>query len=80
VPEDHLTQAEVARRWRLSPRTLERWRSQGRGPQYLKLGGTVLYRAADIAAFEASRLHRPTSAAGRLPAPPMRLVPLKVRA
>ncbi len=80
MPEDHLTQAEVARRWRLSPRTLERWRSQGRGPQYLKLGGAVLYRAADIAAFEASRLHPPTHPGGRLPAPPLRLVPLKVRA
>jgi hypothetical protein len=80
MPEEHLTQAEVARRWRLSPRTLERWRWQGRGPQYLKVGGAVLYRAADVAAFEASRLHRPGHAGGRLPAPPLRVVPVKVRA
>ncbi len=51
----HLTQAEVARRWCLSPRTLERWRWLGQGPAFLKLGGRVAYRIEAIEAFEAAQ-------------------------
>ena len=52
----HLNQLELAQRWRISHRTLERWRWQGRGPRYLKVGGRVLYRAEDIDAYEAGQL------------------------
>lgn len=48
----HLTQIELARRWRISPRTLERWRWLGQGPRYLKIGGRVVYRLEDVEAFE----------------------------
>lgn len=58
----HLTQSEVARRWCLSPRTLERWRWLGQGPVYLKLGGRVAYRVADIEAYETAQA-RDTGAA-----------------
>lgn len=51
-PIAHLDQRQLARRWHLSPRTLERWRSQGEGPAFLKLGGRVVYRLDDIEAFE----------------------------
>jgi hypothetical protein len=51
----YLTQAELAERWRISPRTLEQWRWQGRGPRYLKLGRRVLYRLSDIEMHEAAR-------------------------
>lgn len=53
-----LSQKELARRWGLSHRTLERWRYAGCGPAFLKLGGRVLYRQADIEAFEQSQLQR----------------------
>lgn len=56
MPEAHLNQIELARRWRLSHRTLERWRWTGEGPPYLKLGGRVVYRLDDVAAFETERL------------------------
>ena len=52
----HLTQIELAKRWRISPRTLERWRWQKLGPQYLKVGGRVVYRLEDVEAFEAAKL------------------------
>ncbi|CUH39037.1 Helix-turn-helix domain protein [Jannaschia seosinensis] len=54
----NLNQKELARRWGISHRTLERWRYAGKGPAYLKLGGRVLYRLADIAEFEESQLQR----------------------
>lgn len=54
-PIKHLQQVDLARRWRLSPRTLERWRWHGIGPRYLKIGGRVVYRLEDVEAFEAAR-------------------------
>jgi hypothetical protein len=37
---------------------LERWRWLKQGPDYLKVGGRVIYRLEDIEAFEAAQLHR----------------------
>jgi hypothetical protein len=54
---EHLDQNSLSRRWRISPRTLEQWRWQGRGPRFLKIGGRVLYRLIDIETYEAERLH-----------------------
>jgi len=56
----HLNQVELARRWKLSPRTLERWRWLGQGPRFMKLGGRVAYRLEDIEAFEAEQLREIT--------------------
>jgi hypothetical protein len=52
----HLHQIELARRWCLSPRTLERWRWLGQGPRYLKIGGRVAYRLEDVEAYEAEHM------------------------
>ena len=51
----HLTQRDLARRWCVSPRTLERWRWLGQGPAYLKLGGKIVYRLEDVEAYEAAQ-------------------------
>lgn len=37
------TPRDLADRWKISPKTLERWRMQGIGPAYYKIGGRVLY-------------------------------------
>lgn len=50
-----LTQPELARRWRLSERTLEKWRWTKQGPAHVKLGGRVVYRMDDLEAYEAER-------------------------
>jgi hypothetical protein len=63
----HLNQLELARRWAMSPRSLERWRWAGAGPPFLKLGGRILYRERDIESFEAERLRRCTSMPSRAP-------------
>jgi hypothetical protein len=52
-----LTQLDLARRWRISPRTLERWRWLRQGPAYLKLGAVITYRLQDVEAFEARQRH-----------------------
>ena len=48
----HSHQRDLANRWRLSPRTLERWRWERIGPPFLKIGGRVVYRLSDIEKFE----------------------------
>ena len=55
-PLRHLTQDELAARWRISERTLDRWRALGTGPAWLKLNGRVRYRLEDVEAFERLRL------------------------
>jgi DNA-binding Xre family transcriptional regulator len=52
----HLGQKELAQRWRMSEATLERWRSDRKGPVFLKILGRVLYRLEDIEAFEVASL------------------------
>ncbi|SEL48000.1 helix-turn-helix transcriptional regulator [Jannaschia helgolandensis] len=47
-----LSQIELAARWKISHRTLERWRWAQEGPRYLKIGGRVVYRVSDVEAFE----------------------------
>ena len=54
--ETFLNQKELAARWKVSHRTLERWRWISEGPSYLKIGGRVLYRMKDIERFELAAL------------------------
>ena len=60
----HLNQIELARRWSISPQTLERWRWLDQGPAYLKVGGRVLYRIEDVEAFETATLRAPAASSG----------------
>ncbi len=48
----HLLTEDLARRWRISPRTLERWRFQRCGPSYRRIGGRVVYRLEEVERFE----------------------------
>ncbi|MEX3787337.1 helix-turn-helix domain-containing protein [Paraburkholderia sp. BR14374] len=57
----HLNQRDLAERWDVSEATLERWRSDGIGPVFLKLQGRVLYRLEDVESFEAESLRKSTS-------------------
>lgn len=44
----------------LSPATLNTWRCRGKGPKYVKLGGKVFYRRADLEDFISKNLVDPT--------------------
>lgn len=44
----HLSQRELSERWTIAETTLERWRSMGIGPVYVKLPGRVVYRITDV--------------------------------
>ncbi len=51
----YLTQADLAARWRISERTLERWRWSRQGPRFIKIGGAVRYSLQDIESYELRR-------------------------
>lgn len=61
----HLSQTDLAKRWRMSPRTLERWRYTGEGPHFMKIGGRVIYRLDDIEAFEGQQIRQVTPGISR---------------
>lgn len=48
----YITTDEFAARLRLKRNTIEHWRKQGRGPKHTKLGRRVLYKLADVEAWE----------------------------
>jgi len=45
----------------LSASTLNKWRTQGRGPRFVKLGRSVCYRAADLDAWMDDQVRGSTS-------------------
>jgi predicted DNA-binding transcriptional regulator AlpA len=60
-----ITQEQLAKRWNMSPRTLERWRTvSNEGPRFVRLGGgprgLVRYREEDIIAWERAHTVDPT--------------------
>ncbi|HWL69429.1 MAG TPA: helix-turn-helix domain-containing protein [Geminicoccus sp.] len=55
----HFSQTDLAHRWGISPRTLERWRWLRQGPPYLKIGGRVAYRLQDVETFEGAQRRAP---------------------
>ena len=56
-----LNENELAQRWGVSPKTLQRWRSEGRGPRYLKLSKRVGYPVDAVIQFKCEALHDSTS-------------------
>jgi hypothetical protein len=62
--DDLLVTTEAAKRLGVAPQTLSRWRCEGRGPDYLKVGGKVFYARSDLDAFlVAARVHSSADAA-----------------
>lgn len=55
-PEGLVTPAAAARRLSVSPKVLERWRSDGDGPAFVRFTSkTIRYRLQDVDAFVAER-------------------------
>ncbi|MGD9924944.1 MAG: helix-turn-helix transcriptional regulator [Pseudorhodoplanes sp.] len=57
----HLNQYELAKRWTISQRTLERWRWKRKGPAFLKIGGRVAYELSAVEAFEQTHRQQPST-------------------
>ncbi len=51
-----LAPADAAHYLGIGYSTLKKWRSEGTGPRYAKIGGCILYRPCDLEAFLAAQL------------------------
>jgi hypothetical protein len=56
-----LKETELAKRWGCTVRKLQKDRLQGRGPPFLKIGGAIRYRLADIEEYESKCKYNSTS-------------------
>lgn len=63
----HLSERQLAERWNISARTLQRWRPLGKGPAYLRLCGRLVYPLADVEQYE--RDHRVTGPTAKAKTP-----------
>jgi hypothetical protein len=52
VHSEALLEQEVAARWRVSIRTVQRLRAQQDGPAFIQIGGSIRYRLEDILDYE----------------------------
>lgn len=55
-----INEIELAERWNLSPKTLQRWRSEGRGPRFMKMSKRVVYPMDEVLDFESQALRAST--------------------
>ena len=63
---EYWTSPQTARFLGLQPQTLRRWRLDGKGPAYTRLGdnkqGRILYKISEVEKWLADRTFRSTSA------------------
>lgn len=59
-----ITESNAAILLCVSPATLRKWRWEGKGPKFIKVGRKVAYRDSDIAAFIDSQVRQSTSDPG----------------
>ena len=59
--EKFLTEDELALRWNISVKALQKWRLEGGGPVFRRIKGSVRYAPRDILAFEEQARRHNTS-------------------
>lgn len=57
---------DAASRLCLSSATLRKWRWEGKGPRFIKVGRKVAYRESDVTAFIDAQTRRSTSDNGQV--------------
>lgn len=62
---DYFLPDELASYWGVSINTLRKWRWEGKGPRFVKLGRKVVYRRLDVEAFADAGLRCSTSDTGQ---------------
>ena len=60
-PDRLIAPQELAERWGICVDTLKRWRAQGRGPSWVRIGRQIRYRMRDIRDHELAQGETPRS-------------------
>ena len=50
-----LTPEDLAKRWQISIGTISNWRTNKRGPEFIRIGGLVRYSVEAVRTWEASQ-------------------------
>ncbi len=76
-----LDEHDLSARWGVNVKTLKRWRNEGHGPRYIKIGRSVTYLPKDVEHFESHALYIRGSGAGAVePLPLGTTTPSPIRA
>tara|TARA_B100001248_G_C27166969_1_gene356180 strand:+ start:336 stop:545 length:210 start_codon:yes stop_codon:yes gene_type:complete len=59
--EQYYTSNELSTLWGISSHTLRKWRWEGRGPKFTKIGRRVMYRKSDIETYANEHSFRSTT-------------------
>lgn len=62
----YYTPSELAELWNVSENTLRKWRWEGKGPRFVKLGAKVVYRHTDIEAYSEQNVFASTTDCGEV--------------
>ena len=60
IHEVYISEKGLARKWGMSPKTLQRWRWLKKGPEYIKIGGRIRYNRDSVINFENKHKCSPT--------------------
>ena len=66
MTKKYYSPTELSELWGVSQNTLRKWRWEGKGPCFVKLGARVVYRSTDIEAFSDQNVHSSTTFDGGL--------------
>lgn len=58
----HYTEKDLAERWNVSVKAIQKWRQDGEGPEYIKLNKAVRYPFQGILKYERDHLKQSTAA------------------
>ena len=53
--KEFLTTKELAERWRVTEKSVLKWRKEGKAPPFYTIHGSILYRLADVEELEAAK-------------------------
>jgi hypothetical protein len=56
----HFTETQLAQSLNLLPRTLQKWRQEGKGPLFVRIGRSIRYPKPETEAFLKSMLRQAT--------------------
>lgn len=62
--ETYLSTEKLAGRLSVSPATLVKWRWEGKGPRFVKLGRRVVYRLSDVESYINEQVRASTTDTG----------------
>lgn len=59
-PSPYYTPSELAHKYKVTKRTLQRWRWLGIGPKHSKIGGSIRYLKSEVEEYDKKRVFQST--------------------